>query len=245
MKCWKCRYASQSQSLLIKHIIKKHPSYVHKTEREKESEYTETREKQKCDKILNGGLKNKTLFHYNDHESTFPMIFPHDQAKQNITSRSVKYFRNSQSDGIKINLNKIKSKMNVNSSESKSEKEGLKDLDRMKDFHDNGNKTDEASKEYFICQYCNTSFNNWKQYEYHLDVHYNIKDQARYHCDICGINCETKQEINQHKRKHFSKYKKNKKTKHGRSKNKNFGRHIQQEQYYHETLDESDSCRDY
>uniref|UniRef100_A0A8D8X7L9 C2H2-type domain-containing protein n=1 Tax=Cacopsylla melanoneura TaxID=428564 RepID=A0A8D8X7L9_9HEMI len=94
---------------------------------------------------------------------------------------------------------------------------------------DEENNSNEIRKQDMVCQFCNISFSNRKQCNYHMETHYNIKDKNRYNCDVCGINYRTKYEMKEHKRTHFYKYDKNKKVKFGRKKNKNYERYINQD----------------
>lgn len=254
MCCFKCSYRSESQRLLIKHVIKKHPKYIleNKQQEIKDQDTLEQAEgslEDSQDTSNMMGIQNRTILIYKDFSLKRSKLIETNQSNGEITKQS-KYKLTVFPKQYSSNISKSHSSEiieDIKSFDNKLTTENGSDINRKKEYfkiiEDSGKANDEiksiTSDEHedsqrnehvhFTCNFRNASFNNIKQHNYHLEVHYNVKDENRYHCDVCGINFHTKHEMKEHKRTHFYRYNKNKKVKFGRHKNKNYQEHMKQE----------------
>lgn len=228
MSCWKCKYFSRSQRLLVKHIVKKHTKYVLQpnTYQRKDDNIEKKNHRSRC-------LTDKQIYHSEKLE-LLKNGSCHMEEVSNQNRPLLLCYKDHQVDktiGANSQLNNETGNHNKTNEQIKTENQIQEEMEDLNEeeyiqasyIHDNNRKS-----EHFICKYCNASLNNKKQYEYHMEIHYNVQDDDRYNCDVCGVNFNTKFEMKQHKRKHFNRCHKKKHIKDGRNINRNYMRHRRQ-----------------
>lgn len=212
-----------------RHIVKKHTEYILTTRQKKDDNIFKKRYgdgfrtgkiyQRKNDDDLMNNSRNHMEETFNRNNRTLSLCYKdHQVDKVDGTSNNSK----------EVNQNKIKA--------FEYEMLELHQDDYIQDRSHIINDNNRIIKPLdFICQLCNISVSSEKQLDYHLAIHYNLhQDSNRYDCDVCGVNFNTKIQMKQHKRRHFSLCHKKKHIKDSRKRNRNYIRHRRQESCFDE-----------